>query len=490
MKILISWLGYNEDFEGKGEGFIAKASGFTATIQRDIIKQYKIEKHYVLITYDSSNTIQRAIERKAKCLLSFIQSTYEGQHIETLQTNIDKKDLQNFHIIESSLRSLIQRFDESDQIYVVAGTGPTAVSIAWSTLSMAMNKRFGLYVMQRPEYNGKVNISSLIEIEPRIDQLLDDTLREQHFSNNLPATIYSDEIVELEYARAHSYAQATDMNILILGETGCGKDRMAEYIHQNSPLSKNTYKAINCASLQDEVLYSELFGHVKGSYTDATSDRIGLFQECIGGTLFLDEIGDISPFMQQSLLRAIENKQIKKLGSNDIIKDVNVRIIAATNNNLYEKCKEGKFRWDLYYRLSNPEILLKSYRERTADSRKKIITHYISILEKKWGRQLNITSQAMNIIEAYNFPGNFREIFNTLNSFFPLNSNEITVEDLPARFKISENQNDESYESALKNHCLNIYKKYNYDLTKTCKALGYANVTQLRKKLVGWGYDF
>lgn len=386
MNILISWLGFNEDFIMRGEGFVENASGFTASIQRDIVKQYNIDKHYVLITTDSSNTIQKEIEKKSKSLINFINDAYPKQHIEALQTNIDKIDLQNFPLIESSLRSIIQRFDDSDSILVVAGTGPTAVGMAWCTLNLAMKKRFKLYVMQRPEYIPESKKSILIEIEPHVNQLLDDTLREFHFSKNLPADIYSDEIVEEEYRKAYSYAQAADLNILILGETGCGKDKLAEYIFRNSPRANKPYKAINCASLQDDVLSSELFGHLKGSFTDATSDRTGLFQECIGGTLFLDEIGDISPYMQQSLLRAIENKQIKKLGSNEIIENVNVRIIAATNNNLYEKCKEGKFRWDLYYRLSNPEIVLKTYRDRTLETRKNVIHYYIKKLEKKWGR--------------------------------------------------------------------------------------------------------
>ena len=295
------------------------------------------------------------------------------------------------------------------------------------------------------------------------------------------------EIIELEYKKAHSYAQSRDLPVLIMGETGCGKDKMAEFIHKNSPIANEIYKPINCASLHEDTLYSELFGHVEGSFTGATKNHKGLFEQCIGGTLFLDEIGDISTYMQQSLLRAIENKEIKKLGSNEIIKNVNVRIIAATNNNLYEKCKEGKFRWDLYYRLSNPEIILKPYRERTNESRKKIVEYYLEILSKKWGRKLKFTKDAKSVIEQYTFPGNFREIYNTLNSLFPLNKTELRPEDLPVRFLMEENQNNESYDNAIKKHCISIYKKYNFNLAETRKALGYANPTQLKNKFIEWG---
>lgn len=487
MKYLISWIGFNEDFEIRGERFVEKTTGFTISLHRDVYHQLNFTKHIVLCTTDRSGKITKQLDQKKGLLNSFVAENFPKHKIDFIDTGIDKSDLQNFNVIESSLRSLLQRFDASIELHVVAGTGPTAVGMAWCTLNLAMRKRFFLHVLQRPEYVPNGKISTLKKIDPFINQQLDDALREHHFSLNLPSEIFHDEIVEEEYKRAYVYSQATDMNILILGETGCGKDKLAQYIVSNSPLSGKTYKAINCASIPDEVLYSELFGHVKGSFTDAKSDRIGLFEECNGGTLFLDELGDISKFMQQSLLRAIENKEIKKLGTNQIINDVQVRIIAATNNNLYEKCKIGEFRWDLYYRLSSPEIVLQSYRNRPELARKKVISHYIKMLEKKWGRKISFEKQAQQILEKYNFPGNFREIYNTLNALFPLNLKEIKPENLPDRFRIQENTYDESYESVLKNHCVAIYKKYNYNLSATKKALKYSNVTQLKEKLINWG---
>lgn len=487
MKYLLSWIGFNEDFETRGDRIIEKTNGFSISLHKDVIAQLNYTKHLILCTSDRSGQISNQLEQKKRMLRRFIEDQFPRHAIEFIETGIDKSDLQNFKVIESSLRSLLQRFDANIELHVVAGTGPTAVGMAWCTLNLAMKKRFSLYVLQRPEYVPNSKQSKLKSIDPFVNQQLDDALREHHFSLNLPSEIFHDEIVEEEYKRAYVYSQATDMNILILGETGCGKDKLAQYIVSNSPLSGKTYRAINCASIPDEVLYSELFGHVKGSFTDAKSDRIGLFEECNGGTLFLDELGDISKFMQQSLLRAIENKEIKKLGDNQIIKDVQVRIIAATNNNLYEKCKMGLFRWDLYYRLSNPEIVLQSYRNRPELARKKVISHYIKILENKWGRKISFDKQAQQILEKYNFPGNFREIYNTLNALFPLNLKEIKPENLPDRFRFQENTHDESYESVLKNHCVAIYKKYNYNLSATKKALKYSNVTQLKEKLINWG---
>ncbi len=486
MKILITWLGFKEDFIETGKSFQFNPSGFTGNIQGDILDEYNFNKHVILYTNDRSESIRHELNSKKYQIKEFLEDQYPNHQFELADTGIDKTDLQNFPVIESSLRSFLQKFDATDELHVIAGTGPTSVSMAWCTLNLAMKDRFKLHVLQKKEYTSDGKKSNLKEVNPYISELLDDKLREHHINLNIPKDIYNDDIVEQEYKKAMAFAQAIDMNVLILGETGCGKDKMAEFIVRESPLPIEKYRPINCASLPDELLYSELFGHVKGAFTGAIADRNGLFEECNGGTLFLDEIGDISPFMQQSLLRAIDNQQIKKAGSNKIEQNIKVRIIAATNINLYEKCKAGKFRWDLYYRLSNPEIVLQSYRSRTAKERKNVIQHYIAILEKKWGRKISFSKDALKVIEGYSFPGNFREIYNTINSLFPLRLDVISPEDLPERFMDTEAEMDEAYKTAMKKHCIFIYEKYKFDLAATRKALGYENSTQLKNKLIEW----
>ena len=487
MKTLITWFGFREDFNTDSQSLLnILPTGFTGSIHKDIFDNYKFDRHLILFTQDNSGQITKELSKRKFFLKEFFSDQYPKREIDFIETGIDKNDLQNFQVIASKLRALLLGFDATDELHIIAGTGPTAVGMAWCTLNLSLKDRFKLYVLERAEYTTEKSAAALKQIEPFINQLLDDTLRETRFSLNLPSDIYCDEIINEEYRKARIYAESAEMNILILGETGCGKDRLAEFIFKNSPISDKPYKAINCASLQDEVLYSELFGHVAGAFTDAKKDRKGLFEECKGGTLFLDEIGDITPFMQQSLLRAIENKEIKKLGSNEVKKNINVRIIAATNNNLYEKCKAEKFRWDLYYRLCNPEIILTPYKNRTTKERKLVIEYYIDMLERKWGRKLCLSEEAMKIIEKYNFPGNFREIYNSLNSLFPLQLEFVKPDDLPVRFKMLENEIDESYDNALKKHCIKIYLKYKYDLAATKKALGYGNSTQLKNKLKEW----
>ena len=488
MKIAISWFGFNEDFITKGQMFQYNPAGFTGTIHSDIIKPYAIDKHVILCSTDSSGTISDELSKKKKSLSGNIKESFPNHQVELRDIGIDKNDLQNFPVIEALLRSFLTSFDATDDLHVIAGTGPTAVGMAWSTLSLSMEQTFRLYVLKRREYTPGGKLTILNEIKPFVSKFLDNKLKESHFNIDLPAGIYEDEIVKNEYKRAKDIAAAVDINVLLLGETGCGKDKMAEFIISNSPLDQAKYRAINCASLSDELLYSELFGHVKGAFTGADKDRKGLFEECNGGTLFLDEIGDISPFMQQSLLRAIENGEIKRAGDNEVKKGVRVRIIAATNNELYQNCRAGKFRWDLYYRLCTMEIELEPYRNRTALQRKKAIEHYVRLAEHKWGRKITFGKDAVEIMRTYSFPGNFREIYNTMNGIYALGKQNITNKDLPRRFVELEAIIDEKYDSALRKHCCNIYKKYDNNLALTCKALGYQNVSQLKKKFISWGF--
>ncbi|RZK13224.1 MAG: sigma-54 factor interaction domain-containing protein [Flavobacterium sp.] len=486
MNIVISWIGFNEDVKKAGDSLQFDPSGFTATIQKDIVDEYQIDKHVILFSKDTDKGKNSEVKKRKYLIRQLFETQYPDRVYEMVDTDIGKDDLQNFPVIEASLRSYLQSLEPSDSLFVIAGTGPTAVGMAWGTLNMAMVNRFGLYLLQRPEYTIEGKKSTLIKVEPFISQLLDEKLREFHLSE-LPQDIYRDTQIEKEYKKAMAIAKAPKINVLILGETGCGKDKMAEFIVKHSPLSSENYRAINCASLPDELLYSELFGHVEGAFTGATKGRQGLFEVCNNGTLFLDEIGDISPFMQQSLLRAIENGEIKKLGEDKIQKAVHVRIIAATNVDLYEKCKVGKFRWDLYYRLSKMEIELQPYRNRSGKGRLKVIEHYVALAEKDYNKKLHFTKEVKTILDNYSFPGNFREISNTFQGLFGMGESEISADMLPRRFRDIDALLDEKIETVKKKHCIAIYRKYNYDLAASKKALGYSNSTQLKKSLIAWG---
>ncbi len=204
-------------------------------------------------------------------------------------------------------------------------------------------------------------------------------------------------------------AAATDLPVLIEGETGTGKELMAKAIHMFSPRHGEIFLAQNCGAIADELLLSELFGHKRGGFTGAISDRLGLFVAADRGTVFLDEIADISPGVQVALLRFLQNGEVKAIGS-DRAKQTNVRIIAASNQPIRRLVEEGKFRRDLYYRLKGFEIEIPPLRERPEDIPVLIdflIAKYSSLYSRKVP---GVSSQAQQKLRAYAFPGNVREL--------------------------------------------------------------------------------
>ncbi|MFB3921154.1 MAG: sigma-54-dependent transcriptional regulator [Terriglobia bacterium] len=197
--------------------------------------------------------------------------------------------------------------------------------------------------------------------------------------------------------------------VLILGESGTGKELVARQIHHHSPRRENPFLAVNCAALTETLLESELFGHEKGAFTDAHQQKKGLFERAHRSTLFLDEIGDTSLALQAKILRALQEREILRVGGTEAIK-VDVRIIAATNRNLDQMLKEGKFREDLYYRLKVIPITCPPLRERKEDIRV-LADHFMRRAAQAAGRKvLGISDEALAALEAYGWPGNIRQL--------------------------------------------------------------------------------
>jgi two-component system response regulator HydG len=223
----------------------------------------------------------------------------------------------------------------------------------------------------------------------------------------------------------------TNASVLIQGETGTGKELVAQAIHQNSPRKNKPFVALNCAALSENILESELFGHVKGAFTDASTDRMGKFEYAHGGTLFLDEVGDMPTATQIKLLRVLESGEITRVGSNDPIK-VNVRILSATNRELEEAIAAGTFRRDLYHRLKVVTIRLPTLRERSQDI--PILTdHFIRLFAKKHGKQIRgMAPAARRKLLGYSWPGNVRQLRNFLESMVVVDYDGLLdIDDLP-----------------------------------------------------------
>jgi len=231
----------------------------------------------------------------------------------------------------------------------------------------------------------------------------------------------------------------TDANILIRGDSGTGKELIARSIHTNSERRNRPFVPVDCASLPENLLESELFGHEKGAFTGAHVTRPGIFEYADGGTLFLDEIGELNIALQSKLLRVLQERQVRRVGGRKLI-DVDVRIISATNRNLKNAIGEGRFREDLFYRLDVISIPLPPLRERQDDI-PLLANHYLKHFSKSSRNEvMGISGEALELIERYHWPGNVRELQNVMERAVSLTDSEIiTPEDLPKKIRSVKN---------------------------------------------------
>ncbi|MBI2375454.1 MAG: sigma-54-dependent Fis family transcriptional regulator [Deltaproteobacteria bacterium] len=224
--------------------------------------------------------------------------------------------------------------------------------------------------------------------------------------------------------------------VLITGETGTGKERIAGAIHLEGRRSHRPFVAVNCGAIPDNLLESELFGHVKGAFTDATSDRVGLFETASGGTLFLDEIGELPMHLQVKLFRALVEAEIRPVGATRVVR-TDVRVIAATSRDLRRQVSENAFREELFHRLNVVSIHIPPLRDRREDIRP-LVDHFCAAFEKRLGLgRLSVSPEAMEMLQGYSWPGNVRELENALERAFVLSEGGgvLEADDLDDRFR-------------------------------------------------------
>jgi len=236
-----------------------------------------------------------------------------------------------------------------------------------------------------------------------------------------------------ELMAAATKIATSDAKTLITGESGVGKDVFARYIHANSTRATQRYVALNCASFSETLLESELFGHVKGSFTGAYRDKVGKLQQAHRGTIFLDEIAEMTLRMQAMLLRFLENGEVHLVGSDTPATRVDVRVISATNRDLVGMIDRGEFREDLFYRIKVTHLHVPSLRQRREDIRP-LIEHTIA----RCGKSVMVDEGAMNLLQAYAWPGNVRELQNVVEQLVALAGGDtITADDLPPSIVVS-----------------------------------------------------
>jgi two-component system, NtrC family, response regulator AtoC len=288
-------------------------------------------------------------------------------------------------------------------------------------------------------------------------------------------------------------AALSQSSVLITGESGTGKELVARAIHENSPRKEKRFLAVNCGALTDSLLESELFGHAKGAFTGAVSDKKGLLEEANGGTIFLDEIGDVSPTLQVKLLRFLQEGEFKPVGSNEN-RTSDLRVIAATHRNLEEMIKAGKFREDLYYRLKVIEIHLPPLRDRLEDL-PDLVNHFVAMYSEENGRKIShVSPEAMELLTRHGWPGNVRELEHAIERAVAMSKSSIlfpedffgfvggqgggATESAEGR---SGQQKGASLEEMEKEHILRVLKETNYNKSKASAILGIDRATLYRK---------
>jgi transcriptional regulator with PAS, ATPase and Fis domain len=277
--------------------------------------------------------------------------------------------------------------------------------------------------------------------------------------------------------------------VLICGESGTGKELVARAIHCNGPRAAERFYAVNCGGLAESLLETELFGHVRGSFTGAIENKRGIFEEASGGTVFLDEVSEMSPALQVKVLRTLEEQEVRRIGSNQVIK-VDIRIIAASNRNLAGLVEEGKFRQDLYYRLRVIEIDLPPLRERLEDI-PLLVAHFLKKFGDERGKEFSISPYALSALMSYEWPGNVRELENALESAAALTrTGFISPENLPP--KLSGESREEhrlegfyvelpSLEEMEKRYLTHVLKVTGGNKARTASILGITRRTLYRK---------
>ncbi|MCG8482515.1 MAG: sigma-54 dependent transcriptional regulator [Clostridia bacterium] len=367
---------------------------------------------------------------------------YDVKTFARAEDALEAMEQENYDLVISDL--IMPEMDGVDLLEAIKSKYPDVVVIimtAFGTIENAvdaMKKGAFTYIIK-----GNSPEELLMEIENIMSfkQLKDENIYMKEKISNID---YMLESKNLEYNRLLKMAEKaanSDINILITGESGAGKEVIARHIHAMSPRKNNLFMDINCHAFSDNLLESELFGHEKGAFTGAVNKRIGRFEASNGGTLFLDEIGDISFSTQSKILRAIETKKIYRIGKNEAI-PVNFRLITATNKNLEEEIEADNFREDLFYRLSTIILEIPPLRKRRED-----ISLLIDYFLKKCQLEMKIKitkveEDVYQFLKSYHYPGNIRELKNIIERLVVL-SEEGTIkkESLPTiKAKSEENE--------------------------------------------------
>jgi two-component system response regulator HydG len=419
---------------------------------------------------------QSATFSRGRDLLEYLESE-AGDRVEVLLQDLRMPDLDGIEIL--------QRVKE------LRPDLPVIIITAFATVDDAVRAiKLGAYdYVTKPCPNEK--LLSMVENVLHLSRLTAENrrLREKVHGGGHDPIVFASPRFRQVYDLTLKVA-SSDANILILGESGTGKELIASALHHNSLRRSHPFVSLNCASLSDTLLESQLFGHLRGAFTGAFANQKGMLEEADGGTLFLDEIGDVSPAVQGKLLRVIQERDFIPIGSTHP-KQVNVRFVAATNKELQVEVSEGHFREDLYYRLNVITITLPPLRERPEDI-EPLAHHFLRRFSERMSKNIHaLDPKALEALQTYDWPGNVRELENVMERAVILTSgNHISADVIPLHSGHKAAAQDPAparqpqmvaLEEMERHHILAVLKGNHYNKSRTADILGISRRTLDRR---------
>ncbi|WP_456426991.1 sigma-54 interaction domain-containing protein [Rhodocaloribacter sp.] len=498
-RILISWTATTHDFIKKGGDITVDSEGPNVQVHRHY---WEYDRHLLLCSVweearVDEDPFEKEVRAKAHCLSEYLRRTFPGHQVNVRFLGI--RDVISFSEVRSKVEKLLESFSSQElDIFVSPGTG--VMQTAWYFTHFGMGLRTRLFHLRPAQFTESGIPERVFEDieQSTVPQslVIRERLEEERQAVLPPVRQRKEEkflltqSIESVYDQAQRVADTDHVTVLILGESGVGKEHLARFIHEKSARHSRPFLAVNCSALGDELLESRLFGYKKGAFTGAFEDRAGIFEEADGGTVFLDEVGDSSPVMQQALLRVLQERVVTRIGETEARK-VDVRVIAATHQDLADQCEQGKFRWDLFYRLAVAELELPPLRERGTSELKDLINHFLRRKQQDFRRPrlLNLTAQVRAILLKYPYPGNVRELEHLIERLYVFCNDEAEIHHLPTRVLKPQGRHSLLLEDVERRHVERVFHQFEGNKSKTANALGCA-VNTLKNKLEKYQIEF
>jgi two-component system response regulator PilR (NtrC family) len=433
-------------------------------------------------------------DEKSMCQYMSIMLKKEGYDVTTVKDGkkaVEEVKRSNYDVVITDIKMKgMDGIDVLSEVKNISSSTPVIMMTAYAsqkTAIEALNRGAFYYLIKRAKNEEiKMVVRSALQMR-RVRSENDFLKKEMKKKDKFKKIIGKSDQIENVFKRIDKVA-GTDSTILICGESGTGKELIAREIHYRSGRSRNPFVSINCGALPENLLESELFGHIKGSFTGAIRDKDGLFKVASGGTFLLDEVGETSPAIQVKLLRVLQEREIIPVGGTKPIQ-VDVRLIAATNSDLEKAVSEGAFRADLYYRLNVIPINIPPLRRRRDDI-PLLVNHFLKISSEKSGTEKTISKDAMKLLTDYDWPGNVRELENIIERAVILqDGNRIRREDLPDKIKHHSRKRTKvvmedaqmTLEELEKEYLVSVLDETNWQKKKASEILGINASTLYRK---------